>query len=144
VRAELKNQDMTIGRDLITSLQTDVTGSNLSIKWDQARGHLVHGPVDLGFVHFAVVLQWHFELAHFPKKRQSKQQCPARSSCSRVIRGLGTLATGNSGTEPLHLPCFLAWHRPWSVQSAPTTSLIHAQSLHLPATRTNVMSCANN
>jgi hypothetical protein len=33
---ELKNYDMTIGRDLITGLQPDVKGSNMSIKWDDA------------------------------------------------------------------------------------------------------------
>jgi hypothetical protein len=33
---ELKNYDMIIGRDLITSLQPDVKGSNMSIKWDDA------------------------------------------------------------------------------------------------------------
>jgi hypothetical protein len=37
-----------------------------------------------------------------------------------------SLVTGNSGTQPLHLPCFPVQHRPWSVQSAPATSLIHA------------------
>jgi transposase InsO family protein len=33
---ELKNYDMIIGRDLITSLQLDVKGSDMSIKWDDA------------------------------------------------------------------------------------------------------------
>jgi transposase InsO family protein len=32
----LKNYDMIIGRDLITSLQLDVKGSNLTIQWDDA------------------------------------------------------------------------------------------------------------
>jgi hypothetical protein len=55
-----------------------------------------------------------------------------------------TLVTGNSGMEPLCLPCFPAWRGPWSVQSTSATSLIHAQSPCLPAVRANVMSCANN
>jgi hypothetical protein len=32
----LKNYDMIIGRNLITSLQLDIKGSDLSIKWDDA------------------------------------------------------------------------------------------------------------
>jgi hypothetical protein len=37
-----------------------------------------------------------------------------------------TLVTGNSDMEPLCLPCFPVQRRPWSVQSVPATSLIHA------------------
>jgi hypothetical protein len=33
---KFKNYDMIIGRDLITSLQLDVKGSDMSIKWDDA------------------------------------------------------------------------------------------------------------
>jgi hypothetical protein len=33
---ELKNYDMIIGRELITSLQLDVKGSDMTIKWDDA------------------------------------------------------------------------------------------------------------
>jgi hypothetical protein len=33
---EFKNYDVTIGHDLITSLQPDVKGSHMSIKWDDA------------------------------------------------------------------------------------------------------------
>jgi transposase InsO family protein len=36
VGLDLKNYDMIIGRDLITSLQLDIKGSDLSIKWDDA------------------------------------------------------------------------------------------------------------
>ena len=36
VNINLKNYDMIIGRDLITSVQLDVKGSDLSIKWDDA------------------------------------------------------------------------------------------------------------
>jgi predicted aspartyl protease len=36
VELNIKNYDMIIGRDLITSLQLDVKGSNLSIQWDDA------------------------------------------------------------------------------------------------------------
>jgi hypothetical protein len=36
VDINLRNYEMIIGRDLITSLQLDVKGSDLSIKWDDA------------------------------------------------------------------------------------------------------------
>ena len=36
VDIDIKNYDMIIGRDLMTSLQLDVKGSDLSIKWDDA------------------------------------------------------------------------------------------------------------
>jgi hypothetical protein len=36
VDINLKNYDMIIGRDLITSIQLDVKGSNMSIQWDDA------------------------------------------------------------------------------------------------------------
>ena len=36
VDVDLKNYDMIIGRDLIASLQLDIRGSDLSIKWDDA------------------------------------------------------------------------------------------------------------
>jgi hypothetical protein len=36
VDIELKNYDMIIGRDLITSLQLDIKGSDMSIKWDDS------------------------------------------------------------------------------------------------------------
>ena len=36
VDIDLKDYEMIIGRDLITSLQLDIKGSNMSIKWDNA------------------------------------------------------------------------------------------------------------
>ncbi len=36
VDIDLKNYDMIIGRDLITSLQLDIKGSDMSIKWDDS------------------------------------------------------------------------------------------------------------
>jgi predicted aspartyl protease len=36
VDMDLKNYDMIIGRDLITSIQLDIKGSDLSIQWDDA------------------------------------------------------------------------------------------------------------
>ena len=36
VDIDLKNYEMIIGRDLITSLQLDIKGSDMSIKWDDA------------------------------------------------------------------------------------------------------------